>query len=329
MEVACPECHTKFSLDESRIPGPSAKVRCSRCQNLFRITREGQIVGPDWVPPVQAPPEEPVPKEVRERIPETAPPESAEPLTPSPPEIVSQEAAAMPPEAAEAELPPPSPRRKRHWLWISAILLFIVLMVGLGWGAWQGVLPGPLKPLNHVAQLLKQKLGHAKPLIPQAATPKAGVKGPAPTRVTPPPPPVTAQDLRDLPVDWAQAHYQGLVNVKGGGQLLVIRGEVVNKGTTARGPIRLKATLTDAQHRPVKEELVYAGSTFTDNELKTMSPEEIKGWLAKPGGRSQERVVKPGGKISFTAVFFGVPSNLAETQAGFQIMVVEGPVAAD
>jgi predicted Zn finger-like uncharacterized protein len=329
MEVACPECNTKFSLDESRIPGTSAKVRCSRCQNLFRITREGQIVGPDWVPPVQAPAETPPPEEVREHVPEPAPPEPGEPLPPFGQEMVPEEAAAIPPEAAEAELPPPSPGRKRHWLWLAAALLGIILVVGLGWGAWKGVLPGPLKPLNNVVQRLKGKSGHTKPAAPAAVAPGAGHQAPAPTKVTPPPPPVTAQDLRDLPVDWTQAHYQGLVNVKGGGQLLVIRGEVLNKGKTARGPIRLKGTLTDAQHRPVKEEVVYAGSTFTDNELKTMSPEEIKGWLAKPGGRSQERVVKPGGNIPFIVVFFGVPGNLAETQSGFQILVVEGPVAAD
>jgi predicted Zn finger-like uncharacterized protein len=327
MEVACPECGTRFSLDESRIPGPSAKVRCSRCQFVFRITREGQMVAPDWVPPTEPPPEAPPPEEIPEEIPAPPPPEPAEPLPFPAREMAPEEEAAIPPEAGEAELPPPSPGRKRHWLWLPAVLLFVVLVVGLGWRAWQGDLPGPLKPLNDVVQRLKGKSGQAQPPPPPATAPEAGVKPIAPTKVTPPPPPVTPQELRDLPVDWAQAHYQGLVNVKGGGQLLVITGEVLNKGKTARGPIRLKATLTDSQHRPVKEEFVYAGSTFTDNELKTMSPEEIKGWLAKPGGRSQERVLKPGAKIPFTVVFFGVPGNLAETQAGFQIVVVEGPVA--
>jgi predicted Zn finger-like uncharacterized protein len=329
MEVACPECNTKFSLDESRIPGTSAKVRCSRCQNVFRITREGQIVRPDWVPPVQAPPETPAPEAVPEHIPEPAPPEPAKPLPPPAWKMVPEEAASIPPEAAEAEPPPPLREKKRSWLWLAAIIVGLLLVAALGWRAWQGNLPGPLMPLNDVVQRLKEKLGKAKPQTPPAAAPAAGAKAPASTKVTPPPPPITAQDLRDLPVDWAQAHYQGLVNVKGGGQLLVIRGEVFNKGKTARGPIRLKATLTDAQHRPLKEEVVYAGSTFTDNELKTLSPDEIKGWLAKPGGRAQERVVKPGAKIPFTVVFFGVPNNLAETQSGFQIMVVEGPVAAD
>jgi predicted Zn finger-like uncharacterized protein len=329
MEVACPECGTRFSLDESRIPGSTAKVRCSRCQHVFRITREGQVVTQDWAPPVETPQEAPPPEEVRKEIPEPPPPEPAEPLPPPVKEMVPEKAAPPQPAAAEAEIPAPSPEKKRHWLWLPALLLALVVVVGLGWRAWQGDLPGPLKPLGDVVQRLKGKWGQAKQPASAAGGQKAGAKPIAPTKVTPPQPPVTAQDLRDLPVDWAQAHYQGLVNDKGGGQLLVIQGEVLNKGKTARGPIRLKAILTDSQHRPLKEEVVYAGSTFTDNELKTMSPEEIKGWLAKPGGRSQERVLKSGDKEPFTVVFFGVPDNLAETQSGFQIMVVEGPVAAD
>ena len=77
----------------------------------------------------------------------------------------------------------------------------------------------------------------------------------------------------------------------------------------------------------MREEFVYAGTSLSDNELKTLPPEEIKGWLTKPGGRSQERVIKPGDKEPFSVVFFGVPNNLAETQSGFQLVVVEGPVA--
>jgi predicted Zn finger-like uncharacterized protein len=325
MEVACPECGTRFSLDESRIPGAAAKVRCSRCQYVFRINREGHIVSPEWTPPVETPPETPPPEEIRE----PTPPEPAEPLPPPIREMAPEQAAPAQPVAAEAEIPTPPPEKKRHWLWLPALLLALVIVVGLGWRAWRGDLPGPLKPLSDVVQRLKGKWGKARPPAPAPAGPEAAAKPVAPTTVTPPPPPVTAQDLRDLPVDWAQAHYQGLVNSKGGGQLLVITGEVFNKGKTARGPVRLKGTLTDSQHRPLREEIVYAGSTFTDNELKTMTPEEIKGFLAKPGGRSQERVLKPGEKEPFTVVFFGVPGNLAETQSGFQIVVVEGPVAAN
>jgi hypothetical protein len=143
--------------------------------------------------------------------------------------------------------------------------------------------------------------------------------------VTPPPPPAPPQDLTDLAVDWAQAHYQGLVNGQGGGQMLLIQGEIVNRGKTPRGPIRIRATITDAKHQPWREEMVYAGTSLSDGEAKTLAPDEIKGWLAKPGGRSQTQVLKPGEKQPFIVVFFGVPNNLAETQSGFQLVVVEGP----
>lgn len=129
-------------------------------------------------------------------------------------------------------------------------------------------------------------------------------------------------------MDWARARYQGLVNHKGG-QLLVIQGGVTNKGKAPRGPIRFKVTLTDARHQPLGQEIVYSGTTITDGELKTLDPGEIKGWLTKPGGQSQVQVLRPGQEQPFTVVFFGGSDKLAEAHSGFQLMVVEGPVATN
>ena len=323
MVVVCPECSTKFSLDSGRISGPSAKVRCSRCRHVFQITREGQVVAATLTPPAEKTSEAPPQKEVRDETPFPSQPEPAEPWPAPEKKMVPGEAAPTPVEETTAEIPPPRQKR-RHWLRLPALLLSIVVLVGLGWRAWQGDLPGPLKPLADAVQRLKGKQPSPQMPLPASGS-EAGA--PAPTVVTPPPPPVPAPDLVELAVDWATAHYEGLVNDKGGGQLLLIKGEVLNKGKSPRGPIRLRATLTDSQHRPLREEVVYAGTTLADTELKTLNPEEIKGWLAKPGGRSQDRVLKPGEKQPFSAVFFGVPNNLAETQSGFQLVVVEGPVA--
>ncbi len=251
-------------------------------------------------------------------MPEPAPPEPVpeEPKSP-------QEAAAGQPSPTPAEAPPVPAKRGSRW-WLPALLLAAVVIVGLSWRAWQGDLPGPLKPLADAIQRLKGQRPD-QPVPPSG--PPGGTPAPPPIVVTPPPPP--AQDLSDLPVDWAQARYQGLLNDRGGGQLLLIYGEILNKGDKPRGPIRLKAILTDSQHQPLKEAVVYSGTTLTNKELKTLKPEEIKAWLAKPGGRSQELVLKPGDKQPFTVVFFGVPDNLAETQSGFQLVVVEGPVAPE
>ena len=342
MVVACPECGTRFSLEESRISGATAKVRCSRCRHVFRITREGQLVGPDWEPPGEKPQETPPEQEIPQEPPASVASEPAEPSpapdsveapeerpatpkeviqeeTPSTPdlEVTPEETPVKPAAATQVDIPA-TPAKSRLWWWLPIFFLGAGILGSLGWWAWQGKPPAPLKPL---ADVLKGLKGKGKP------APGAGVSSPAPTVVTPPPPPVPPPELRELPVDWAQAHYQGLVNAKGG-QLLVIQGEVINKGKTPRGPIRLKVTLTDAQHRPLREELVYTGTTITNAELKTLDPSEIKGWLLRPGGRSQEKVLKPGEKQAFTAVFFEVPNNLVEAQSGFQLVVVEGPEVA-
>ena len=327
MVVKCPECNTRFTLEDSRIPGPTAKVRCSRCRHVFHITREGQIVDPDWRPLEETLRDTPPKEEVRGETPVPPAPEPPMPSPPSPEKVVAEEETLVPPAAIPAETPA-APEKPHSWWGFIALFLAAMVIGGLGWLAWQGTLPAPLKPLAEVVQRLKEKRVAPKQPGP-ASGPEAGAPAPPPTVVTPPPPPVPAADLVELAVDWAQARYQGLVNDQGGGQLLLIQGEVINKGKTSRGPIRIRATLTDAQHRPMKEEVVYAGTTFTEQELKSLKPEEIKGWLAKPGGRSQERVLKPGEKQPFTAVFFEVPDNLAETQSGFQLVVVEGPVAAD
>ena len=40
MIIQCSQCKTKFKLDDSRIKGASAKVRCARCKHIFTVTKE-------------------------------------------------------------------------------------------------------------------------------------------------------------------------------------------------------------------------------------------------------------------------------------------------
>jgi predicted Zn finger-like uncharacterized protein len=39
--VDCESCHTRFRLDEARIPAAGAKVRCSKCKAAFHVQRPG------------------------------------------------------------------------------------------------------------------------------------------------------------------------------------------------------------------------------------------------------------------------------------------------
>ena len=40
MTITCPQCQTKFRLDEDRIPAGGGKARCSRCRAVFEIPKE-------------------------------------------------------------------------------------------------------------------------------------------------------------------------------------------------------------------------------------------------------------------------------------------------
>jgi predicted Zn finger-like uncharacterized protein len=40
MIIICPQCLTKFKLDEDRVPLGGAKARCSKCQHIFQVRQE-------------------------------------------------------------------------------------------------------------------------------------------------------------------------------------------------------------------------------------------------------------------------------------------------
>jgi len=39
MVITCPECSTKFRLDDAHVPEKGAKVRCSKCQHVFQVQK--------------------------------------------------------------------------------------------------------------------------------------------------------------------------------------------------------------------------------------------------------------------------------------------------
>src|ERR1700758_650005 len=42
MIIQCEHCKTRFRVDDSRIKPTGSKVRCSKCGNVFSVTREEQ-----------------------------------------------------------------------------------------------------------------------------------------------------------------------------------------------------------------------------------------------------------------------------------------------
>jgi len=57
MIIICPQCLTKFNLDDGRVPDGGAKVRCSKCQHIFQVRQEplGQPAPSVEIPPKEIP----------------------------------------------------------------------------------------------------------------------------------------------------------------------------------------------------------------------------------------------------------------------------------
>ena len=46
MNVRCPHCESTFRVDPERVPPAGVKARCSRCSNIFDLTRQGLVSAP-------------------------------------------------------------------------------------------------------------------------------------------------------------------------------------------------------------------------------------------------------------------------------------------
>jgi methyl-accepting chemotaxis protein len=72
MDIICDDCGKKYRVDETKMKGQKAKVRCKACTNIMVVTRPAPAVADESalapaVPDEQAPPEPPMPEQAAER----------------------------------------------------------------------------------------------------------------------------------------------------------------------------------------------------------------------------------------------------------------------
>jgi hypothetical protein len=97
------------------------------------------------------------------------------------------------------------------------------------------------------------------------------------------------------------------------GNLFCIQGMIVNNYPGSRSFIRVKGSLLDEKGAAVKQKLAFAGNTFSENELKDMSLEQINQTLANRTGKGNANVnAKPQASVPFMIVFEELPENLSE-----------------
>lgn len=83
MIVECSNCHTKYNVDEKKIPTTGVKVRCRKCQNIISIKKEAPTLPSEAEKPTGLPPSPEAPAEA----PKPATPPAPEPQKPTEPPL--------------------------------------------------------------------------------------------------------------------------------------------------------------------------------------------------------------------------------------------------
>jgi predicted Zn finger-like uncharacterized protein len=306
MIVTCDRCSTKYNLDESLVKEEGSKVRCSRCRHVFLAyppAKPSTLAFDEETPPGEEEFEETVTLdtpsfgEAKEReegdrekgdvfsefLDETL--EEGEPQMPdaapnlgrtSEPEWQVQEAGLGEPATGVDERRAPGRSVGRR---ILVALLVALLVIAGGIGAlliWAPqYLPGPL----------------------------SGVTSQAPE-------PPLDPGVRQLSFKGVTGSF---VDASNGRQLFVIRGLVSNDYAAARRFILVRGAILNDKGEMVRKQEAYAGNTFTDGALRSVSPADLSMAMKNRPGKDNANVnIPPSGTVPFMILFENLPENLSE-----------------
>lgn len=306
MIVQCPECRTRFQLDEERVSSDQVKLRCSRCAHVFSLEEaagpqtslEKEPAGSEDGQPEYASWEA---DSVTGSAPEEAGAEESEDATE--PGGASEDAGEIPAGRettsdilqAKADVlegldedAPPARRPPRKGLWILLVLILLAALSAAGYFLF----PGLVSDLPFV-----RGGGTGSDLSQKAVTDIEEVKD------------IALQDVR-----------QYFVNNEKVGELFVIEGSAVNNFPTVKERIKLQAELYDAQGQVVQSKQFLCGNTASLFQLQVLSREEINAVLqAKVGVLTNNTNLATGQAVPFMVVFYNPPGSVQE----FGLSVVE------
>jgi len=309
MIVTCASCLTKFNLDELKIPGKGAKVRCSRCKHVFFVAApvvpkeeivedfesfakaHEELIEPGAKKPGPSP--EPEVKEARPSLAELEPPPVIQEDLSARPKRRSEARAGREEERPAAKVfgPGKAARKARRGpSMVFALLAVLLLLVFGAFYLWTELESGGRlspylqRPLKTVTQIWDQIWG----------TEKEGLV------------------LRDL------NQYEDTV---GNIQLLVIEGKVANQSDTGKRHIKVRVVVFDQNKVKIAEKEALCGRTLGRDEFKKLSADFFKGDMTVVPRAEGDKVVASGISSPFIAVFRDVAGRAKE----FGVEIVEAP----
>jgi len=276
MIVQCPNCDTKYQLDEARLGQGGARARCSRCSHVFSVSLppsddDANVVQDsefEWLKDMNVAGGAKSEKEA------TAPDPLSGPL-------YEKKDGKIHLEIQSSAQP-----RTRYVTWVSAVIALVsaALILGLYF------FPGGKDIIRSTFTFLDQE----KPEQPPEVLPEV---------------------LRGEHVDLIslQNVRQYFVTNEKIGQLFVIEGKARNDFSTPMELIKIEAGLFDEQGQVVERQEFLAGNTVTLFQLQILSEEELQAALqAKVGILSNNTNLRPGMDVPFMAVFANPPDIVQE-----------------
>jgi|AntAceMinimDraft_8_1070364.scaffolds.fasta_scaffold08931_4 predicted Zn finger-like uncharacterized protein len=97
------------------------------------------------------------------------------------------------------------------------------------------------------------------------------------------------------------------------GRLFVVKGLVINNYPESRGFVRIRSNIIDSKGKIVQSKTVYAGNPISDDELLSLSMEEITSLLMNKLGKAKMNVnILPRSSIPFIVIFGSLPHDMNE-----------------
>jgi predicted Zn finger-like uncharacterized protein len=325
MIIQCENCHTKYNLDQNLLEHEGSKVRCSLCKHTFTAFPPDEdyaeapepttVLDEDFVetvaldsPPREGEGEPEVTFEEEEvdfnrafeesldkhetgelfsqkssrQEPEEESSEQlieepfvGEPLSEMETDLTREESSADGAKTVKIEPPPKRAKRPR-------ILLFVLLLILL-------LICGAAALVLWAPQYLPDSLSMLKPMEKSS---------------------VADLGVRRLSFNGVTGSF---VDAKKAGNLFVIRGMVKNDYSKSRSFILVKGTILDDKGQVIRQQVAYAGNTFTDEELQELSMDEVDKAMKNRFGMAKKNFdLAPGASNPFMIVFENLPDNLSE-----------------
>ncbi len=286
MIINCEKCASKFNLDENLLNEKGSRVRCSVCKSIFTVfPPEPEVEEDDFNTALEetvdldSPPvfdEEDSIEAVTDGI------EADDDFDKAFENALNEDLQEV--ETEEEQKPEPEPevskeKKKGKRPGLLIILLIVIIAAVLGAFAVYLFAPG---------------------LLPDGPAGMQSVEQEA----------VTDPGSRKLEIVDCSDRY---IHTDELGQLLIIKGRIINNYPEARSHILIKGTLEDESRNPILRKLVYAGNIFSEHDLKDITADEIDDRMEVKAGKDNSNVdIAPQDSVPFMIIFNNPPDSLSE-----------------